>query len=298
MKLTYKLLWFDDEPRMVRTSEKRLARMMRGKGFDLEVENRTDISQKSIIKLGADLAQYNPYDLIVFDHELGSRKGTDIARILRQTVFTDMVYYSASPIEVLRKAIFQVEVYGVFLISKTTCVDDLSRILEDHIRKNCDLNSMRGIVLDALAEMEAQLRRHVIATLHNGPESLRQKQLKKLKDRFSDRAKRFDKEAESMTEPAMLSCFANPVKSDFNTVRQTLSSCDKDWENLKENHLLHELQNLRNVLAHESYRWNREDNCVTVRVDGKERRFNSSDFEAIRKKLLTMSKDIADHCGG
>lgn len=298
MKLTYKLLWFDDEPGMVRTSERRLARVMRNKGFDLEVEPRTDVSPETIEKLRADLEQYNPYDLIVFDHDLGSRKGTEIAQQIRGKIFTDMVYYSATPLDFLRKALFNAKVDGVFLINKTTCVDDLSRILEDHIRKNCDLNSMRGIVLDALAEMEAQLRRHLIATLHNGPDSLRQKQLKKLKDRFADRAKRFDKEAEALTEPAMMSCFANPVKSDFNTVRQTLSSCDKDWENLKENHLLHELQNLRNVLAHESYRWNREDNCVTVRVDGKERRFNSSDFEAIRKKLLTMSKDIADHCGG
>lgn len=298
MKLTYKLLWFDDEPGMVRTSERRLARVMRNKGFDLEVEPRTDVSPETIEKLRADLEQYNPYDLIVFDHDLGSRKGTEIAQQIRGKIFTDMVYYSATPLDSLRKALFNAKVDGVFLINKTTCVDDLSRILEDHIRKNCDLNSMRGIVLDALAEMEAQLRRHLIATLHNGPESLRQKQLKKLKDRFSDKAKRFDKDAEALTEPAMLSCFANPVKSDFNTVRQTLSSCDKDWENLKENHLLHELQNLRNVLAHESYRWNREDNCVTVRVDEKERRFNSSDFEAIRKKLLTMSKDTADHCGG
>lgn len=298
MKLTYKLLWFDDEPRMVRTSEKRLARMMRGKGFDLEVENRTDISQKSIIKLGTDLAQYNPYDLIVFDHELGSRKGTDIARILRQTVFTDMVYYSASPIEVLRKAIFQAEVYGVFLINKTTCVDDLIRILEDHIKKNCDLNSMRGIVLDALSEMETKLRKLLLDTLDNGSGAFRQQRLKKLKKRIFDRAGGLNAYAESLTEESMMDCFSDPVKSDFNIIRQTLSSCNDEWTNLKDNQLLHELQKLRNVFAHESYKWNRDDNSVTVRVDGKDQRYTSSDFEAIRKKLLTMSKDITEHCGG
>lgn len=297
MKLTYKILWFDDEPGMVRTSERRLARIMRTKGFDLEVEPRTDISTEAIEKLRADLEQYNPYDLIVFDHDLGTRYGTDIAQQLRGKIFTDMVYYSATPLDELRKIIFDAKVDGVFLINKTTCVDDLERILDDHIKKNCDLNSMRGIVLDALSEMEARLRRHLIEVLGNGSDDLRRKRLKKLKERLGNRAREMEKKSESLTETTMLSCFADPVQSDFNTIRQTLSSCEKDWENLKENQLLHRLQNLRNVLAHESYKWDREQNCVTVRIDGNEQRFTSSEFAETRKELLAMSKDIKDHCG-
>lgn len=296
MKLTYKLLWFDDEPSLIEPSEERLSLSMQNKGFDLAIEMRTDFSDAGINELRASLAQYNPYDLIVFDHDLGLRKGTDIARSLRGNIFTDMVYYSASPVDELRQAIYEAKVDGVFLINKNTCADDLMRILEDHIKKNCDLNSMRGIVLDTMSEMESKLRNQLIERLKNDSELLRER-LDKFKNRLLRNAEQLQSKEQGMTEELMLSCFADPLKSDFNTVRQTLSSCDKDWENLKENHLLHELQNLRNVLAHESYRWNREDNCVTVRVDGKERRFNSSDFETIRKKLLTMSKDIADHCG-
>ncbi len=297
MKLTYKLLWFDDEPSLIEPSEERLSLSMQNKGFDLAIEMRTDFSVAGINELRASLAQYNPYDLIVFDHDLGLRKGTDIARSLRGNIFTDMVYYSAAPVDELRKAIYEAKVDGVFLINKNTCADDLMRILEDHIKKNCDLNSMRGIVLDTMSEMESKLRNQLIERLQNDSELLRER-LDKFKERLLRNAKQLQSKEQGMTEKLMLSCFADPLKSDFNTVRQTLSSCDTDWENLKDNHLLHELQNLRNVLAHESYKWNREDNCVTVRVDGKERRFTSSDFEAIRKQLLTMSKDIADHCGG
>lgn len=295
MKLTYKILWFDNEPDLVRTSERRLARMMRSKGFNLEIENRDDISHESIDKLGTDLAQYNPYDIIVFDHDLGDRKGTDLAQQLRGKVFTDMVYYSAAPIDILRKAIYDAKVDGVFLINKQSCADDLMRILEDHIKKNCDLNSMRGIVLDVLSEIEVKLRRYLIAKLRNDP-VLRQDRLASFKNRLVGRSKQFEKTAKIMTEDLMLSSLADPLKSDFNTVRQMLSACEEDWETIKEKQTLHQLQNKRNAFAHESYKWDCQNNCVTVRVEGEECRYRSADFETIRKDLLTMFEEVNARC--
>lgn len=297
MKLTYKLLWFDDEPGIIQASERRLTRMMRNKGFNLSIENRDDVSPEAIDKLGASLAQYNPYDIIVLDHDLGVRKGTGLAQQLRGRVFTDMVYYSAAPLDVLRKAIYDAEVDGIFLINKQSCADDLMRILEDHINKNCDLNSMRGIVLDALSEMEVKLRRHLTAKLRADP-MLRQDRLGRFIDRLKRKSKQAENSAKKMTEDTMLSCFADPLKSDFNTIRQILSSCESDWENLKDDKLLHQLQDLRNVFAHESYNWNQENNCVTVCVDGEERNYRSSDFETIRKDLLKMFGEVNDRCLG
>ncbi len=295
MKLTYKLLWFDNEPDMVRTSERRLTRMMRSKGFNLEIENRDDISPESIDKLGTDLAQYNPYDMIIFDHDLGDRKGTDLAQQLRGKVFTDMVYYSAASIDELRKAIYEAKVNGVFLINKQSCADDLMRILEDHIKKNCDLNSMRGIVLDALSEMEVKLRRHLTGKLKVDP-ALCQDRLASFKERLDGRSKQLAKKAIKMTEELMLASLADPLKSDFNTIRQMLSVCEEDWEAIKEKQALHRLQDLRNVFAHESYKWDCQNNCVTVCVDGKERHYRNSDFEAIRKDLLTMFEEVNARC--
>ena len=280
---------------MVQKSERRLARMMRDKGFDLKVDPRDDISPEAIEKLRTDLEQYNPYDLIVFDHDLGTRKGTDIAQKLRGAVFTDMVYYSAAPLDVLRKAIYDAAVDGIFLINKLSCVDDLMRILEDHIKKNCDLNSMRGIVLDALSEMEVKLRRHLTAKLKIDP-ILRKDRLGRFIDRLKRKSKQAENSAKKMTEDMMLSCFSDPLKSDFNTIRQILSSCESDWENLQDDRLLHRLQTLRNVFAHESYKWDRQNNCVTVCVDGEKRNYRNSDFETIRKDLLTMFEEVNARC--
>lgn len=296
MKLTYKLLWFDDEPEMVHASERSLKRQMRAKGFNLEIENRTDISDQAIEKLGGDLAKYNPYDIIVFDHDLGKCHGTDIAKSLRMKVFTDMVYYSAASIDVLRKAIYEANVDGVFLINKQSCVDDLMRILEDHIKKNCDLNSMRGIVLDAISEMEVMLRKYLTTKLQNDKNDLRAQRLKRLQANFHSREKKWKTDADNMTEDLMLSYFKDPLKTDFNTIRQTLYSCEKDWEYLKDNGLLDELQKLRNVFAHESYKWEQEKNCVIVCSNGKETRFGTQEFESIRKNLLLMLDEIQDHC--
>ena len=295
MKLIYNLLWFDDDPSMVRASRRSLSRMMRNKGFDIRVETKDDISDAAIEELRTSLEQYNPYDIIIFDHDLGVRKGTDIARNLRGKVFTDMVYYSAAPLDDLRKAIFDAKVDGVFLVNKLSCVDDLMLILEDHIKKNCDLNSMRGIVLDALSEMEVKLRKHLTAKLRADP-VLRQDRLGRFVDRLNRKSKQVENTAKKMTEDKMLSCFSDPLKSDFNTIRQILSSCESDWENLQDNRLLHRLQTLRNVFAHESYKWDQQNNCVTVCVDGEERNYRNADFETIRKDLLTMFEEVNARC--
>lgn len=288
---------------MVRASERRLARMMRSKGFNLEIENRDDISPESIDKLGTDLAQYNPYDMIVFDHDLGDRKGTDLAQQLRGKIFTDMVYYSAAPIDELRKAIYDAKVDGVFLINKQSCADDLMRILEDHIKKNCDLNSMRGIVLDAISEIEVALRRDLIYVLKNDSGALRASRRKSLQSRLRKKGKELKDDAETMTQLAvsmddaqLLECFADPIMSDFNTIRQMLYACKNDWECLSEEGLLHKLQSLRNVFAHESYKFDQDNNCVLVRVKGKEQRFNADIFESIRKELLEIMDEIRNHC--
>ena len=154
---------------------------------------------------------------------------------------------------------------------------------------------MRGIVLDALSEMEVKLRRYLTARL-KADATLRQDRLDHFKDRLTRRSKQVGKSAQKMTEEKMLDCFADPLKSDFNTIRQILSSCESDWENLQDNKLLHELQNLRNVFAHESYKWDQQNNCVTVRVEGKECNYRNADFEVIRQKLLVMSKEISARC--
>ncbi len=296
MKLTYKILWFDDQPETMKPSVRQLTRKMRDLGFYLKVEFKEEISPDAIEELGIALSQYNPYDLIIFDHDLGSCQGTNIAERLRKKIFTDMVYYSATTVDVLRKAIYDAKIDGVFLINKDDCVNDLERILKDHIKKNCDLNNMRGIVLDAISEMEVILRRYLLKKLHKDTNGLRSERLIKLKDNFNNRSKSWKKAADSMTEEQMLSHFSNPLKTDFNTIRQTLSSCEETWENLKDDQLLDELQKLRNVFAHESYEWNPQDNSVTICIAGEKRSFQSSDFLEIRQKLLTMFDDINAHC--
>ena len=52
------------------------------------------------------------------------------------------------------------------------------------------------------------------------------------------------------------------------------------------------------LFAHESYKWDPQNNCVTVCVDGEERNYKNSDFETIRKDLLTMFEEVNTRCKG
>ena len=162
---------------------------------------------------------------------------------------------------------------------------------------------MRGIVLDAISEIEVALRRDLIHVLKNNSSTLREKRRKSLQSRLRKKKKELDNGADAMKQLAdnmddaqLLDYFADPIMSDFNTIRQMLYACKNDWESLNEDGLLHEMQSLRNVFAHESYRLDQDNNCVIVCVKGEEKRFDADKFEEIRKKLLLIIDDIKKHC--
>ena len=96
MKLEYRILWFEDDHESVADVVEALRGLLTQQGFELKCEwgeCNESVMQRTVYRL----RKYNPYDLMVFDYDLGSGlKGEVLAQALRSKIWTDILYYSAN----------------------------------------------------------------------------------------------------------------------------------------------------------------------------------------------------------
>jgi hypothetical protein len=140
MKIAYKILWVEDNFNQIEPFINQLETLFGGHGFKLDVIKRTSLTQGEIESLRDQLNVYNPYDMMMFDFDLGAGelKGSKLAKELRANVYTDMIVYSGSPVTDVRRALYDEKVDGVFIVQRTSFVEEVWLIFEDNIRKICD----------------------------------------------------------------------------------------------------------------------------------------------------------------
>jgi len=160
MKINYKVLWVEDHFESVQPAIEGIEDRLEGYGFKFEVDGKTSLSEDDLGKLSDKLSQYNPYDMIIFDYDLGeqTKKGNEIARELRKSIFTDMIFYSGKAPRELRQTLFDSQVEGVFTVSRPDFVEEAWPIIEDQIKRICDINNMRGVILDEMSKIDLRMR--------------------------------------------------------------------------------------------------------------------------------------------
>ncbi len=149
MKLEYKVLWFEDQFEYVDDAISSIEQFVREKGFLPEIERRTGITGDEIDELAEKLDGYNPYDLIIFDYDLGgaSEDGLHIAGKLRNTIFTDMIFYSGKVSGELRKLLYENRVAGVVVVHRDTFYDDIETLIAETIQERTDINNSNRFVM-------------------------------------------------------------------------------------------------------------------------------------------------------
>lgn len=290
MKLLYKVLWFDDQPDNIENFKKGIARILKDNGFKLDVESRNSISDDEIIKLADDLKQYNPYDLIIFDHDLGiSGVGSDIAQKLRRSIFTDMVYYSGKPVQELRNELCAKAIDGVFIVSRDNFVNNIQPIIEDQISKFTDMNNMRGLILDAFSEIDLRLRYRLNDNINAMPPTDQEVVLGKFKNKHLERSASLSKLADNLKTSDLQNQTCDFMNVDFNFIRIRLNKIERDHVIWKDDGVLAEIQKTRNILAHNMYTFDEKNNTVIVAIpNGKIESFNAERFKRIRIQLLDL----------
>lgn len=145
MKLTYSILWFDDNEDYLESLDQDYIKEEFSKwGFDCAIKFVTepeDFTSES---------PYKSYDLIVVDYSLDpyDQHGQDFIKLVRnQHVLTDVVFYSSHPISVLWDAIRKEELEGVFITNRGNNQEKILKVAHQSIHKVIDLENVRGIVM-------------------------------------------------------------------------------------------------------------------------------------------------------
>lgn len=291
MKISYHVLWFDDQLDKITGLKMTLRRILSGLGFQLKVDEKDTISPDEIRDLRDKLSVYNPYDLIIFDHDMGqNQKGANIAAELRSSIFTDMVYYSSSVSTDLRKELFEKKIDGVFIAQRDQFESDMVGIVTDHTKRICDLNNMRGLVLDFMSEIDLQLRKVLEKTIEKS--SIKEQILQEFQKKHTDRSEQLAKKSKKLQADDLNAHIYDFHYVDFNLIRCRLADIYPDYHFLQSDNILEEMQDLRNALAHQPYSVNNDNNKVAIIWKKQKKDFDFKEFMDIRTKLLTILKEL------
>ena len=292
MKLEYRILWFEDDQESVTDIVDALRGLLSQQGFELKCEwGKCDASvmQQTVERL----RKYNPYDLMVFDYDLGSGlKGEELAQELRSKIWTDILYYSAnrSSRELLGGMVDH-NVEGVFCAVRQNLEDRIWAIVESQIKRICDLNNMRGIVLDAMSSVDAKIREIFSGCYQRFEESEKKRACCRIKDVLVERSERQKEFADSLSEANVHQEIFNHRHIDFQIVRNRLSTTD---ECFSESSPMKVLQDLRNKLAHQPSRFNGTENVIELldQQSAQVEKFDYDRFTEIRRQLLEIRNTL------
>jgi hypothetical protein len=291
MRLTFSILWFDDNVDYFDSIDlDPLEAEISSWGFSPNIEKVITPEEFT------NRSPFATYDLIVVDRNLeGYKDGQDfIADIRGNTVYTEVIFYTAGEASDLWEAIREKELEGVFVSSRADILSKIMRVGRQSIRKVLDLENMRGIVMAEVGELDFLLE-EIITT---GIKSLQDEHRQSIFTKFHEKtAKQYQDSVDSLAE-----FIKNPE------IITMLSHCDSDkrWSNfnrLKKCHdklkgkasigdYVKEVLWPRNCLAHGKSELH-QDGGYLFRYKGKEYHFDDKTSLELRQTILKYKKEFS-----
>jgi len=158
MRLTYSILWFDDDEEYLESIDQDYIEEEFAKwGFNCDLTLVHDIQEFNRA------APFQDYDLILVDYSLdGAEEGlfgqSFIKQVREQQVLTEVIFYSSHAVSNLWEAIRSEMLEGVFVASRNSGVDNkLLKVAKQSIHKVLDLENMRGIVMAEVGTIDEVL---------------------------------------------------------------------------------------------------------------------------------------------
>jgi len=156
MKLTYTILWIENDPETIKLKSPEIEKHLGTLFFDTKIIPKED--DTGII----DLINNSDLNLILVDYNLQEQKegdqkkktGDEIITAIRQNrVYTEVVFYSGGPFR--DKISPQLE--GVFYSTLEGLPDKVNSIIDLTLKKNQDINNIRGMFIAETIDLENKL---------------------------------------------------------------------------------------------------------------------------------------------
>jgi hypothetical protein len=194
MRLTYKILWFEDDEgffEFLRRDE--IKRHLDEKGFNTEIQRMGGGEDLQTI-----LSEAQKADLLVMDYGLEeSHFGDEITRQVRDgNINTEVVLYSARGVSDLRRYVYEKELDGVYCRPRDGITQEVLPIIDSTIKKILDLENSRGLVMTELGELDI-IMNEIIMSVHDSSEDRQAFIRGKLKERLDSQLKSLSERVEN-----------------------------------------------------------------------------------------------------
>ncbi|QOP45866.1 hypothetical protein [Sulfurimonas paralvinellae] len=303
MKLEYKILWIEDNPKSIRRDKRQVAEYIEGLGFVCEVQ---EINNFSDFEKNIGCQNTSEYDLLLIDLDLGNQETKDegntiITKIRDEKVYTEIVFYS-SQYEELNRKLNEHFVEGIFTSSRDELKDKVKKIIDITIKKTQDVNNLRGLIMAEVAELD-RIKEQIIKKYNSQADSdfkkyIKEKVFSKIKEELKNLnclVKVEDSECtydEINLEELQKNFFYDTFKKSrtvFKIKKQKCNTIEFIHENYKK-----EIIDKRNVFAHQEEE-PREDGINILKYpNGEDLEFTAEHCIQIRKDIRKYKKLLVD----
>jgi hypothetical protein len=148
MRLEFRVLWFENQMGDVRAGITAMERELTKHGLKLIVDEEATASRLDVLARQQEM--FHDYDLVVVDYDLGKGqpKGDEVARLVRKSFgFTDIIFYSGTPTDVLRDKVKQQAIDGVYCSGRTELRGKLIEHVGFVVERLSRLEAMRGLAV-------------------------------------------------------------------------------------------------------------------------------------------------------
>lgn len=285
----YNILWVEDSEDWAASIEDSIMEILEEYGFEFS---------KNLISGEEEGIDYNAYDLILMDYNLNNTTGDKIIKDIRDiNILTDVVFYSEVSSSELKNKVAEKDLEGVYYANRqrTQFIEKVKRVILSTIKKVQDLNNLRGLVMAEVSELDAQMDM-IIKTYYSLPDKIAVFHEHITKDRESSLKRMMNnaecnKECTLMWRNLPLEDIINRIDSSqrAHAVHEILKDKDSNNAQFKLDNFFKNYDDriisVRNNLAH----------CESCKEDGREvlktrkgdKTFNSENFKAIRKDIIT-----------
>jgi hypothetical protein len=166
VRLSFNVLWVDDQPDRVAAQIRGIASRMEEEGF--EFKPRQCQSMDEVQALIASDIFTDEVDLILVDWDLGGGlEGQQVIAEIRESIqYKDVVFYSAmTAADRLREFAFNAGLEGIYCANRTDLVDEVMGVFESLVKKVLDLDHTRGIVMGATSDIDGMVNT-CLASIH------------------------------------------------------------------------------------------------------------------------------------
>lgn len=166
MRLTFNVIWFENQPNEIKPAADALKKRLEQHGFELNLQ--IELNDSRVEELSEHQEKYHDSDLVVVDFDLGEDcdKGDVIARRIRNAFsFTDIIFYSGSKPDELRGRVKDQAIDGVYCMSRNDLRAQLLARVDDIVLSLSRLESMRGLAAVTAGRGDDYLR-SILSRIH------------------------------------------------------------------------------------------------------------------------------------